>query len=127
MISRYFSSLTALATLVAMASLAQVPVAGQEPTGGSSPAHAGKTWTPPRMPDGQPDVQGTWNRRVAGATYSLESGSNAEHLLLSAGCAQGIVGCERSAEELNAINAGGRRENFVSIIVHGVFVQGGTI
>jgi hypothetical protein len=115
--NRDFGSLTTLAILVAMASLTQAPVAGQRPASDASPNHAAKTWTPSRTPDGQPDVRGMWSRRVVGAGYSLESGSNAEHLLLSAGCAQGIVGCERSAEELNAINGGRRGENFVSIIV----------
>ena len=36
------------------------------------------------------------------AGYALEGGHNDEHLLLSAGCSQGIVACERSTEEIEA-------------------------
>jgi len=99
---RYFGPLTTLAILAATASLAQAPAAGQGL---------------PRTPDGQPDIQGVWTRRVVGmSSYSLERGANEEHALLSAGCAQDVVDCERSAEELNAAVAR-RRGEHVSVIV----------
>jgi hypothetical protein len=46
-----------------------------------SPA-AGQTWTPPRTPDGQPDIQGAWGPGpgAANAGHSLEEGCcDAEH------------------------------------------------
>src|SRR5687768_424943 len=41
-----------------MASSYQLSVAGQAPTNAANAV--GQTWTPPRTPDGQPDIQGTW-------------------------------------------------------------------
>src|SRR2546422_10155609 len=41
-------------TAVIVVWLASVPVVGQAPTA------AAKTWTSPRTPDGQPDLQGVW-------------------------------------------------------------------
>jgi len=66
-------SMAAMATVVTVVSLAPVSAAGQTPT-----AEA-QTWTPPRTPDGQPDIQGYWNARgptaaPTFATYTLEGG-----------------------------------------------------
>jgi len=102
---RYVGAATGLATAVAVlllsASTAAQTSHGVERATRAVPAE--RTWTVPRTPDGQPDIQGVWNRRVPDmAGYALEGGNNDEHLLLSAGCAQGIVGCERSTEEIEA-------------------------
>jgi hypothetical protein len=45
---------------IAVASLTLSPVNGQTPSAATKPASA-KTWSPPRTPDGHPDLQGIWN------------------------------------------------------------------
>ena len=68
-----FVSITATTIVVAVTAVGPVSAAAQTPAG------ATRTWTPPRTPDGQPDIQGYW---VAGGptgaptfpTYTLEGG-----------------------------------------------------
>ena len=67
--------------VVAVFSLAPVPGAGQtlppsrDAVAPTAPKAAAGAWIPPRTPDGQPDIQGTWNQRDNITTYSLQAGA----------------------------------------------------
>ena len=66
---RFRSSLSALTIVLAVGWLASVPAAGQDPVTGhgvkAATATKTNTWTLPRTPDGQPDLQGVWVNRSA--------------------------------------------------------------
>ena len=54
---RYLMSIGALAATIALIS---VPIAGQAPGSGKAKAKTGKTYTPPKTPWGDPDLEGIW-------------------------------------------------------------------
>ena len=75
MTHRFFASAVVVGMFVAVVLLAPVAVAAQAPTTAVKPAAPAKTktWTVPRTPDGQPDLQGFWTN----TTYtSLERPKN---------------------------------------------------
>ena len=118
MTNRCAGSATIWAAVVAVLSLSASAAAQTSQTVDRTPHEvpAARTWVAPRTPDGQPDIQGAWTRRVPDmAGYALEGDPDDDHLLLSAGCAQGIVGCERSREEIEAevVKRRGRRGTII--------------
>ena len=76
---RVLVAMMAAAATVAVVPLVPVRASGQAPAGGS--------WTPPRLPDGQPDIQGIWIADAVGAAHSVEDGREIESDII-----QGRVG-----------------------------------
>lgn len=60
---RFFAERGAPTLLIVAFALALAPASGQDRAVAAKPAatNSSKTWTPPRMPDGRPDLQGIWN------------------------------------------------------------------
>jgi hypothetical protein len=50
--------------------------------GAQAPTAKAKTWDPPRLPDGQPDMQGFWGERSV-TSYDLEAGFDERHLAIT--------------------------------------------
>jgi len=83
MTHRVFGSMMAMAAAVAVVSLMPVPAAGPtslksfvgvaEASGGDQTPAASR-WNPPRLSDGQLDMQGLWIADAVGAAHSVEDG-----------------------------------------------------
>lgn len=77
---RFVGPLLATAAVIAFVLTAPVALAAQ-----AQAVTATTTWTAPRTPDGQPDIQGFWDEREGGimGLYSIETGAQIEHHIVT--------------------------------------------
>ena len=67
---RVFRPMMVMAALLAVVLLVPVPATGQ--------VSAANRWNPPRLPDGQPNMQGLWIFDAVGSAHSVEDGREPE-------------------------------------------------
>ena len=68
-------AMMSVAAVMVFVSLAPVPAAGQAP--------AANRWNPPRLPDGQPDMQGLWIAEQVGVpAHSVEDGNDPDDYVI---------------------------------------------
>jgi hypothetical protein len=79
---RYTGLMIAVVAVFSLAPLSGAGSAWLAGRGAAAQTAAAGTWNPPRTPDGQPDIRGSWNQRDNITTYSLQAGveDRAEHI-----------------------------------------------
>src|SRR5437867_4999015 len=72
MIHRLPALAVALAVMIVVALLAQLPATAQTQSSAAKAPAATKAWTPPRTPDGKPELQGIWSDYILTPLESRE-------------------------------------------------------